>query len=67
MRWSKEEIIEFDQLVEGVGSRDQLTRVESRIRQREFISKHSKTKCDAMFAYLDAGGKKEDFSDELPR
>jgi len=64
MRWTKEEITEFDRLIDGVGSPDQLVRIEARLKQRDFIGEHGKPKCDAMFAHLDAGGAKEDFCDE---
>lgn len=58
--WTKAEITEFDKLVDAVSSRDQVKRIEARMDMSSFVAKHGKEKCDAMFAHLEAGGKKED-------
>lgn len=58
--WTKDEIVEFDDLVNGQSSRDQVKRIDARMGMKAFIAKHGKTKCDAMFAHLEAGGKKVD-------
>lgn len=58
--WTKAEIVEFDLLVDQQSSRDQVKRIEARMSMNSFIAKHGKSKCDAMFAHLEAGGKKED-------
>ena len=63
MKWTKAEIEEFDYLVEAGSSPDQLDRIHARIHFPEFIEKHGKAKCDAMFAHMEAGGAKEDFDD----
>lgn len=54
--WTTEEIVEFDCLVEMASSRQQMDRISSRIDMPEFIQKHGKDKCDAMFAHIEAGG-----------
>lgn len=58
--WTKAEIVEFDDLVDGVSSLHQLERIDCRLRLDEFVKAHGKAKCDAMFAHLEAGGAKED-------
>ena len=58
--WTKDVIAEFDRIVNGVSSRSQLTRIDSRLVLEKFIATHGKFKCDAMFAHLEAGGAKED-------
>lgn len=55
--WTEEELQEFDKLVDGVSSYNQLTRITSRIHMGKFIVDHGKEKCDAMFAYLEGGEK----------
>ena len=59
MIWSKQEITEFDELVEAASSSNQMERLRSRFDMPKFIDKHGKEKCDAMFAHLESGGKKE--------
>lgn len=58
--WTASEITEFDSLVDDVSSASQLARISARMRMREFVDKHGKEKCDAMFAHLEAGGDKSD-------
>ncbi len=58
--WTKDEIVEFDDLVDGVSSPSQLDRIDSRMRLSKFVSTHGQAKCDAMFAHLEKGGLKED-------
>ncbi len=58
--WTKDEIVEFDDLVDGVSSPNQLERIDCRMRLNKFASTHGKEKCDAMFAHLEDGGAKED-------
>ena len=60
MKWSKEEISEFDSLVEAASSPSQMERLRSRLDMPKFIAAHGKEKCYAMFAHLESGGKKED-------
>lgn len=59
IQWSKEEIEEFDNLVDATGSHDQVERINGRLDMGEFIAKHGKEKCDAMWAHLNCGGKVE--------
>lgn len=55
--WSKEELKEFDGLVDKVSSRNQVTRIQARmVEMPAFIEKHGKEKCDAMWAHLEGGG-----------
>lgn len=63
MKWTKAEITKFDDLVEEVSSRDQVTRVSGRFAMGKFIDAHGKDKCDAMFKHLEAKGAKADFDD----
>lgn len=66
MRWTKKEILAFDNLVDAAGHPNGYTRIVARMEMREFVELHGKPKCDAMFAHLESGGAKEDFSDEAP-
>jgi len=59
MQWTKEEITEFDRLVDDVSSSNQLSRISGRFAMKDFIKTHGKEKCYAMFAHLESGGKKE--------
>lgn len=54
--WTKEEIQQFDNLVELTSSRNQVKRIEARLDMTAFIEKHTKPKCDAMWAHLEGGG-----------
>lgn len=47
--YTEEELAEFDRITLGTSSRHQLDRVGYRIDLKEFIKKHGKDKCDAMF------------------
>ncbi len=60
MKWTKEEISKFDRLVDGISSSNQVDRISCRLDMHLFIKEHGKEKCDAMFAHLEAGGKRED-------
>lgn len=55
--WTKEELKEFDTLIDDVSSRDQMRRISGRIEMNKFVEKHGKEKCDAMFAHLEKKGK----------
>lgn len=57
INWTKEEIDRFDELVDMVSSRHQVTRISGRLEMEAFIKVHGKEKCDAMWAHLE-GGKK---------
>lgn len=50
--WSAKELAEFEELVDGVGSRSQLERISCRLDMNKFVAKHGKEKCDAMFAFI---------------
>lgn len=52
--WTEEELREFDRLVDDVSSRNQLTRIDARLKMTAFVEEHGKEKCDAMFAYLES-------------
>jgi len=54
--WTKEEIAEFNSLVDKSGSRDQIKRIEARLGMRNFVEKHGDEKCDAMWKHLNKGG-----------
>jgi hypothetical protein len=54
--WTEGELREFDELVDMVSDRHQVTRISGRLQMDEFIKKHGKDKCDAMFAHLEARG-----------
>ena len=56
--WTDAEYAEFVRLVEMSESRSQIERIRSRVDFPDFIKKHTKEKCDAMFAHLTAGDKK---------
>lgn len=66
MRWTKEEITVFDNLVDAVGHPNGYTRIIARMEMKTFVENHGKAKCDAMFAHLESGGAKEDSNDEAP-
>jgi hypothetical protein len=51
--WTKEEIDEFDRLLDLTSSRNQMDRISGRIDLNAFVGRHGKEKCDAMFAYLE--------------
>lgn len=53
--WTDEELREFDDLVDMVSDRHQVTRITGRFKMDEFIKKHGKPKCDAMWAHLEGG------------
>lgn len=63
MKWTKQEITEFDELVEAVSSKSQMARIHGRLDMNAFLLLHGKDKCDAMHAHLEAGGNKADFDD----
>jgi hypothetical protein len=50
--YTKTELRKFRALVEGTESRNQLTRISSRLEMKEFVEKTGKNKCDAMFEVL---------------
>jgi hypothetical protein len=54
--YTPEELAVFDQLLDAVGSYDQVTRINGRLDMHAFVNLHGKEKCDAMFFQLE--GKK---------
>jgi hypothetical protein len=60
MEWSKEEITEFDRLIDDVSSQNQLSRISCGFAMQDFVNCHGKEKCDAMWIHLESGGPKED-------
>lgn len=54
VNYTEEEMQEFERLVNGTSSRNQLERIEARMRMPAFITEHGKEKCDAMFDVLQA-------------
>lgn len=54
--WTKEDITEFDRLIEGQSSPNQLVRIESRLDMKKFISDHGQEKCNAMWEHMENGG-----------
>ena len=50
--WTKEELAEFDSLINAVSSSDQMERIIARLDMPKFIEKHGKARCDAMYAHL---------------
>lgn len=65
MKWTSEEIIRFDDLIDAVGSQNQMVRITGRFDMQEFVKDHGKPKCDAMFTHLESGADKTDFDDEV--
>lgn len=57
--WTRAEIVEFDRLIEEASSPNQMTRLNARLDQKAFVEHHGKAKCDAMWAHMESGGKKE--------
>ena len=55
IKWTEEELKEFDGLVEMKSSRNQLDRIHARMYMPKFIEKHGKQKCDAMWNFLESG------------
>lgn len=53
IEWTDEELREFDKLVDGVSSRNQLTRISAGLDMHRFVAEHGAEKCDAMFAHLE--------------
>lgn len=58
-QWTKAEIVEFDRLIDESESPNQVARIRGRLDLSAFVKLHGKDKCDAMWAHLEAGGKKE--------
>lgn len=52
--FSQQEYEQFCHLSSKSASRDQVTRINGRLKLREFIQQHGKAKCDAMWAKLTA-------------
>jgi hypothetical protein len=59
MEFTNEEYKEFVKLVNGQESRDQVTRIGSRLAMTDFIKKHGNDKCNAMFAKLTEKDRKQ--------
>ncbi|UKL14839.1 hypothetical protein [Erwinia phage Gungnir39] len=57
--WSRDELYEFEKLVDSSSSSNQLERINGRLDMRDFIEKHGKEKCDAMWSHLNRDGKIE--------
>lgn len=55
--WTKDELKEFDKLIEKVGSSHQVTRISARFDMDAFVKLHGREKCDAMWAHLEGGVK----------
>ena len=55
--YTKAELRIFDRLIDESEDHQGLRRITGRIKLREFIDKHGKEKCDAMWAELE--GRKE--------
>lgn len=53
-QYTKDELNEFRELVEGGESRDQLRRIRARLDMPKFIERVGREKCDAMFEVLKA-------------
>lgn len=51
-KFTATELRDFRTLVEGIESRDQLTRINARLQMKTFVEKTGKDKCDAMFEIL---------------
>ena len=54
--WTPAELDTFNRLVRLTGSLRQMDRINGRIDMKNFVTKHGKEKCDAMFAELQARG-----------
>jgi hypothetical protein len=52
IEYTQEEFDEFKKLVETAESRDQMDRIESRLKMPKFVEKAGKAKCDEMFKVL---------------
>lgn len=52
--YTKQEFEQFRHLSNKSASRDQVTRIDARLKLREFIQTHGKAKCDAMWAEITA-------------
>ena len=50
--YTAEEFEEFDKLTNDASSLDQCTRIAARLAMPNFIKKHGREKCDAMFAKI---------------
>lgn len=50
--YTESELKQFDRLTQKLHSRDQLTRIDGRLKVDAFVREHGKEKCDAMFAVL---------------
>lgn len=53
VRWTMKELERFDELVDMVSDRHQVTRITGRMEMDKFIKEHGKEKCDAMWEYLE--------------
>jgi hypothetical protein len=51
--YTEGELKKFRKLVNGVSSRDQMERINSRLDMRRFVDRVGKEKCDAMFAQIE--------------
>lgn len=60
MTWTQAELDDFDYLVEMASSYGQSDRIRGRLWLTEFMTRHGKEKCDAMYEFLTA---KRDASD----
>lgn len=67
--WTKDELKEFDSLIDKVSSKSQMDWIEGRIDMKKFVEKHGKEKCNAMYVHL--GGKARtdgpEYSNDDPR
>lgn len=56
--FTEQDLAEFDRIISLCDSRQQMDRIIGRGEMREFIEKHTKEKCDLMFAELERRDKK---------
>ena len=55
--YTKDELREFRDLVNGVSSQNQLVRIDSRLKMKLFIDRVGKETCDEMFLVVGRGVK----------
>jgi len=51
--WTAAELAEFDRLIDQVSSWHQALRSSGRFAMNDFVKRHTKEKCDAMWAHLE--------------
>ena len=58
IKWTDDELAEFDSVTEMGSSLRQMDRIEARFEIKKLIERHGREKCDAMFAELQKRDKK---------